>query len=74
MAAFVRSHLALRTLPKLRRCADRSTTRFFLTGGVSQVNHNYELGLPAKRIASVHRGLADLSNPADQGTKNRRLS
>jgi hypothetical protein len=65
MAACVHSQPVLRTLLKLRRCADRVTTRFFLTGWVTHGNHNYELGLPAKRMASVHRGLAEFSNPAD---------
>jgi hypothetical protein len=40
MAACAHSRLALRTLLKLRRCAEGLTARPFLPGYVPQENHN----------------------------------
>jgi hypothetical protein len=41
MAGCVRSRPVLRTLLKLRRCAEGSTACFFPTGWVPQQNHNF---------------------------------
>ena len=40
MIACVHSRLALRTLRRLRRCAEGLAARPFLTGYVPQENHN----------------------------------